>query len=142
MSKEIIDVVTPLLSLSDLNEVEACSHAEEMTFKDSLGEDTEIKVMVLGAHATSVQRDVNKQINRMRRETFKAEKSGKVAQPRDAEDDIDNGIAGIAKRVVGWSGLQEKWSPQFALQFCTQNPSFREQVREFSEDLGNFGNSK
>ena len=139
---EVENVVPKLMSLNDLNEVDACNHAEEMTFKDSLGEDTDIKLMVLGAHADLVQADLNKQIDRIRRNEFKSKKQGKIAEPNPAADDIDSGIATVAKRIVGWSGIEDKFTPQNALRLCTQNPSCRGQVSEFSENLGNFGNSK
>lgn len=134
--------------IAGLDEVNACSHAEEMTFIDpKTSEETDFIVMVLGTHAESVQDDIYKQLNRSRREEFKAKKSGKVAEPNLIEEDMGSNIASIAKRISGWTGLNNKgveipYTPRKALELCTQSPSLRTQVQEFSEDLGNFGNSK
>lgn len=136
------DTKVQAVSLSNLNEVEACSHAEEMTFKDSEGELTNIKLMVLGTHAQVVQDGIYRQIDQSNRQEFKQKKAGRVVEPALTEEHMSKSIASIALRIVGWSGISEPWTPKLALQFCTQNPSGRAQVQEFSEDLGNFGNSK
>lgn len=131
-----------------LDEVNACSHAESMIFIDPKSkEKTDFIMQVLGTHAETIQDDIYKQLNRARRDEFKAKKSGKVAEPNLIEEDIGNSISSIAKRIVGWSGLTDKgadipYSVRMALQLCTQSPSLRAQVQEFSEELGNFGNSK
>ena len=130
------------VSLSSLNVVDSCSHAEEMPFLDELGEETGITFMVLGAHAPEVQRWTNKKLNARRRQDDQREKRGKNTEVRMVEDDIEFGNELISKRIVGWTGITEEWSPQMSLQLCTQSPLAVEQVREFSEELGNFGKSK
>lgn len=134
--------VVTSVSLASLNVVDKCSHAEEMPFLDELGEETGIVFMVLGAHAPEVQKWTNKKLNARRRQDDQREKRGKNTQVREVEDDIDFGNELISKRLVGWIGIDEEWSAQTALQLCTQSPLASEQIREFSEELGNFGKSK
>jgi len=132
-----------VFSLSSMNEVEDCNHAEEMVYIDPrTDKETPFVLMVLGAQADSIQSDVFKQIDSDARRNFKAERSGKVAEPRKISDKMSEGIASIANRVVGWSGTDDIYSRDLCLKIMTNNPSLREQVQAFSEDLGNFGNSK
>jgi hypothetical protein len=142
MSKEEAVQVKSSVSLASLNVVNRCSHAEEMPFLDEMGEETGITFMVLGAHAPEVQKWTNKKLNARRRQDDQREKRGKNTEIRMVEDDIDFGNELISKRIVGWTGIDEEWSTQLSLQACTENPLIVEQVREFSEDLGNFGKSK
>lgn len=132
-----------LFSIANLNEKDDCNHAEEMVYIDPSNEkETPWVIQVLGYQADVVSRQVQKQIDREQRRKFKAEKSGKVAEPRPISEALDESYESIARCVVGWSGIKEEYSDSLCLQVVTNNESLREQIKKFSEDLGNFGNSK
>ncbi len=136
------DKKSNVISISELNLVDQCSEAVEMPFLDTTGEETGITFLVLGAHAEEIQRWTNKKLNARRRQEEMLKKRGKSSDIRPIEEDIDFGTELIARRLVGWTGIKEEWTPDLALQLCTCNPLAVEQIREFSEDLGNFGKSK
>lgn len=144
MTQKVEAVQKPeLFSLDNLNEVDACNHAEEMIYIDPRTEkETPWILMVLGYQADVLKNNVYKQLDREKRREFKAQKSGKVADPRPISDSVDDGYASIAACIVGWCGTEKQYTPALALNIITNNESVREQVKKFSDDLGNFGNSK
>ena len=104
--------------------------------------ETPWKLMVLGYQADVLKKNVYKQLDREKRREYKAQKSGKVADPRPISESVDEGYASIAACIVGWTGTDNEYTPALALNIITNNESVREQVKKFSDDLGNFGNSK
>lgn len=133
----------PVFSISGMNEKDDCNHAEEMTYIDPrTDKETPWKIEVLGYQSDAVSQQVAKQIDREQRRKFKAEKSGKIADPRPISDALEESYESIAKCVVGWSGTDEEYTPALCLQVVSNNESLRDQIKKFSEDLGNFGNSK
>lgn len=134
---------TELFSISGLNEKDDCNHAEDMVYIDPRNDkETPWVLQILGYQADAISRQVQKQIDREQRRKFKAERSGKVVDPRPISDALDESYESIAKCVVGWSGTNEEYSPSLCLQAVSNNESLRDQIKKFSEDLGNFGNGK
>ena len=131
-------MASKLISLAELDLNSQCSESFEFQVDDADGKPTDIYISVLGEHAPSVQKWVNKQLNARRRQEALQEKRGKKVDARNIEDDIEFGAEMMSKRIVGWRGITEDFSPDFALQLCMSNASITNQVREHSEDMGNF----
>lgn len=128
----------PTISLSDLNIKSKCNEPVEFEPTDSKGNGMGITVLVLGAHSDVVQKHVNKELNRRRKQDFLKAKKGKDAELVPVEEDIEFGIEATAIRIVGWEGIAEDYSPENAIVLCSVNPDICSQIREFSEDIGNF----
>jgi len=54
------------------------------------------------------------------------------------EDDLEFGIELAAKRIVGWSGIEETFTPELAFELCKTNPVIRDQVVTASEDMSHY----
>lgn len=129
------------ISLSDLNLKTKCADGYTFDFLDESGNETGVKLTVLGAHAPSVQAWVNKQLNARRKQEAMQAKRGKD-DVRSIEDDIEFGVEFMAIRIIGWEGITEPWSPENARLLCETNPAVVEQVKEASEKLANFTKGK
>lgn len=129
-----------MISLESLDLCKACDEAVSLNPLDANGEELGIELLVLGAHSQAIQDALNKKINKQRaKQAIDARSSRrKPADYTPIEDDIQFGIESVAVRIAGWSGITEEYSPEMAIKLCTINPDICRQVREFSEDIGNF----
>ena len=132
------DNVTPLFSIEDFNEIDQCKDAQPMEFKDEKGNEIGITVMVLGSQSEIVTKWRNKKLNAQRRYEDQQTKRGKNADVKPIEEDLEFGTEFTSIRIVGWTGIEEEYSPKIALRWCSVNTEIVKQVMEFSEDLGNF----
>ncbi len=130
-------MTSKLISLAGLDLNSQCSESFEFQVDDADGKPTDIYISVLGEHAPSVQKWVYKQLNARRRQDALQEKRGKKIE-RNIEEDAEFGAEMMSKRIVGWRGITEDFSPDLALKLCMQNTLITDQVREHSEDMGNF----
>ena len=126
------------VSLADLNIKTKCADGFTFPFLDDEGKNTGVEFTVLGAHAPSVQKWVNAELNARRKQDAMQAKRGKDVDVRDIEDDIEFGVEYMAIRIIGWSGITEPYSPENALRLCETNPLVVEQVKIASETLANF----
>ena len=131
-------MASKLISLAELDLNSQCSESFEFQVDDERGIPTDIYISVLGEHAPSVQKWLYKQINARRRQEALKERQGKKADVRDTREDAEFGAEMMSKRIVGWRGITEDFSPDLALKLCMQNTLITDQVREHSEDMGNF----
>lgn len=125
------------VSLADLNVQEKCAEGIEFELTTPAGKGMGVFVTVLGGHAPSVQKWVNRQINQRRAAEAIQAKRGKN-DVRPIEDDIDFGVEAISIRVTAWRGISEEFTPENALKLCTINPLIRDQIKDFSENIENF----
>ena len=132
------DDVTPLFSIEDFNEIDQCKDAQPMEFMNDKGNPTGIILMVLGSQSSIVTKWRNKKLNAQRRYEDQQNKRGKNSDVKAIEEDLDFGNEFASIRIVGWTGLEEDYTPQVALHWCSVNTEIVKQVMEFSEELGNF----
>ena len=130
------------LSLSDLNLTKKCEEGYEFEYINENGKQTGFFLTVIGAHAQEVQKWANSKLNIRRRQDAITAKRGKDIDVRDIEDDIEFGTEFMSIRIKAWRGIDEPCTPQNALLLCQTNALIVEQVKEASENLGNFGKSK
>ncbi|MDA3832282.1 MAG: hypothetical protein PF495_02695 [Spirochaetales bacterium] len=124
-------------SLSDLNTVKKCDESVVFEPVGADGKKLGFSLSVLGAHSTTVQKWVNKELNKRRRQEAVQKKRG-AADTRPVEDDIEFGYEVVAIRITGWEGITDEFTPENALLLCQTNPDICLQVREVSEDIANF----
>lgn len=130
------------LSLSDLNLTKKCEEGFEFEYLDGKGNQTGVFLTVIGAHAPEVQKWANSKLNIRRRQDAMTTKRGKDIEVRDIEDDIEFGVEFMSIRIKAWRGIDDPCTPQNALLLCQTNALVVEQVKEASENLGNFGKNK
>jgi hypothetical protein len=94
-------------------------------------------VKVLGAESEKVQAWLNNQANRIRIQSTQKTVTGKD-KVRTAEEDDEYIIESAAIRIVGWSGFEKEYSKENATWLMAKNVSFRMQVLQASNDLGNY----
>lgn len=127
------------ISISDLNLNKQCEQPAQLELIGTDGQPLGVSMMVLGAHAKQVQDFITSSINAKRaKQAMDAKFSRKKADYVKVEDDIDFSVESVAVRIVSWSGITEECNRENAVKLCTINADICSQVREFSEDLGNF----
>lgn len=127
------------ISLASLNMVKASDTPYSLDVIDEVsGASTGITLQVIGAHSEVITKLVAKAVNAKRTAEAMQVKKGKDPQPSKVEEDIDFSIELAAKRIVGWTGIEEAFSPENAFQLCKINPSIREQVVAASENPANY----
>lgn len=131
-----------LISIDDLNIQKKTERAFEFCYIDENNKETGIFFSVIGARAPVVQDWVNKKINQQRAHEKMQKKRGKDDDIRTVEEDQEFGAEMLSRRIVGWRGIAEPFSPERALTLCENNELICEQVREHSENISNFTKSK
>lgn len=133
--------VAALVSLASLNVNAACDTPFTFDFLDPDGNETGIKISVIGKESTPVKAWLKANLNKRRVVEARELKMGK-AKTRRVEDDEAFGHEYLAVRVVGWEGIKEECSLENVMTLCEINPSFVQQVELHSENLSNFMTSK
>lgn len=127
-----------VMSLSDMNIKKKCEDGYRFEYLNDEGKGTGIFFTVLGAHAPSVQKWVNNELNKRRKQEAIQAKRGKDIDVRLIEEDIEFGVEFMAIRIIGWEGITEAYTSENALMLCETNPMVVEQVKAASEALANF----
>lgn len=130
------------MKLSDLNLKEQTEKPYCMEYINEHGQPTGLFLLVIGDQSPSVQAWRNKQWNAERVHNHMNEKRGVKKDVTLIEEDIDFGTEYVSRRIVGWKGLDDPWSPEGAFRLCQINPLIMEQVKAASENIGNFTKSK
>jgi hypothetical protein len=131
------------ISLSSLNVVKASETAQKLEIIDEeTGALTGIVLDVIGSNSDKIQKIITKVANAKRQADKLAEKKGKDAPVSKVEDDIEFIQELTAARIVGWSGIEEPYSVENALELIKINPVIREQVTTFSDNVSNFVKKK
>lgn len=135
-----------MFSLSDLSATKASDEAFEFELEDVNGVGRGIILKVLGSQSEKVTTEVARLVNARRRsDAARAMRSSKKnIEFEPIESDIEFGQRLAAIRLVGWTGIQEPWSPENALTLCRSNRDISAQIIEKSDDMSNFmkGSSK
>jgi hypothetical protein len=127
------------ISLASLNAVKASDTPYSLDIIDEVsGASTGITLQVIGAHSEVITKLVAKAVNAKRTADTMQAKKGKEPVPTKVEDDIMFSIELAAKRIVGWTGIEEPFSPENAIKLCEINPAIREQVVAASENPANY----
>jgi hypothetical protein len=131
------------ISLSSLNVVKASETAQKLEIIDEeTGTLTGIVLDVIGSNSDKIQKIITKVANAKRQADKLAEKKGKDTPVSKVEDDIEFIQELTAARIVGWSGIEEPYSVENALELIKINPVIREQVTTFSDNVSNFVKKK
>lgn len=138
-----------MISLNDLNAVEACAEAFEFDYLDpATGEPTGIKFKVLGAQSNIVTKEVARLINdRRRKEAAKAAQQKLSIGPKSVdfepvESDVEFGFRLAAVRLVGWTGISDEFTPENALKLCRSNREISNLITAQSDLMSNFTKTK
>ena len=127
------------ISLKSLNVEAACDTPYDLDIVDEqTGKSTGITLKVIGAHSQVITKLVAKAVNAKRQAESQLAKKGKDVPVTKVEDDLEFGIELAAKRIVGWSGIEESFTPDLAFELCKTNPVIRDQVVAASEDMSHY----
>lgn len=131
------------LSFADLNVRKASETPFEFEYLDPDGAGTGFFLSVIGTHSdTILKASQEAEDARRKKEAFRAMKAAK-SRPDQVDvgsvvDDVEAGVKLIAKRIVGWRGIDVDYSPEKALELCQVNPLVCAQVMEASNTEGHF----
>jgi hypothetical protein len=127
------------ISLSALNVEKACDTPFTLSIIDEQsGKATGIEIDIIGAHSKVIADLVAKAVNGKRTAAAMAAKKGKDTPADKVEDDIAFSYELAAKRIVGWRGIEEPFTPELAFELVKTNPQIREQIMQSSENMANF----
>jgi hypothetical protein len=127
------------ISLSSLNIEKASDTPFKLAIIDEQsGQPTGIEIDIIGEHSKVIADLVAKAVNGKREAARIAAKKGKDAPTEKVEDDILFGYELAAKRIVGWSGIEESFTAENALELVKTNPVIREQIMTASGVVTNF----
>ena len=127
------------ISLSSLNVEKASDTPYTLAIIDEQsGQATGIEIDIIGEHSKTIADLVAKAVNGKREAARIAAKKGKDAPADKVEDDLLFGFELAAKRIVGWKGIEEEYTPENALTLVRTNPQIREQIMAASGNVSNF----
>jgi hypothetical protein len=127
------------ISLSSLNVEKASDTPFTLAIIDeSTGVATGIEIDIIGEHSKTIADLVAKAVNGKREAARMATKKGKDVPADKVEDDLLFGYELAAKRIVGWVGIEEAFTPELALELVKTNPTIREQIMTASGNVSNF----
>lgn len=134
--------VKPMLSMASLNATKQCENEFTFPFVNENGEETSFMITVIGDQASSIKQAIYKKINRERTQDAIIAKRGKDVPVKPVENLINDGNEGVAACIVGWSGIQESYTPELAVELVANNKLIFDQVQAASANLANFTVSK
>jgi hypothetical protein len=127
------------ISLSSLNVEKASDTPYTLSIIDEQsGQATGIEIDIIGEHSKVIADLIAKAVNGKREAARIAAKKGKDAPADKVEDDLLFGFELAAKRIVGWKGIEEDFTPENALTLVRTNPTIREQIMQASGNVANF----
>lgn len=127
------------ISLSSLNVEKASDTPFTLAIIDEQsGQDTGIEIDIIGEHSKTIANLVAKAVNGKREAARIAAIKRKDVPADKVEDDLLFGYELAAKRIVGWKGIEEEFTPENALTLVRTNPSIREQIMTGSSNVSNF----
>lgn len=119
-----------MISLDSLNSSKASGTPFEFEYKFSNGNGTGVFLSVLGDESEVV---CVEQAALMAGERVRA-----AADPSYEIDPVKIGQKMAAIRLIGWRGIEEKYSPENAITLCMSNRTICDQIINHSKQLGNF----
>lgn len=119
-----------MINLESLNSVKASETPFEFEYKFSNGKATGVFLSVLGEESESV---CVEQAALMAYERVRS-----AADPAYEIHPAKLGQRMSAIRLVGWRGIEEKYTPENALTLCMSNRTICDQIMQQSKQLGNF----
>ncbi len=127
------------ISLSSLNIEKASDTPYSLEIIDEQsGQPTGITIDIIGEHSKVIADLIAKAVNGKREAARIAAKKGKDAPADKVEDDLLFGFELAAKRIIGWKGIEEDFTPENALTLVRTNPTIREQIMQASGNVANF----
>ena len=131
------------VSLASLDARKASSTGSEFEYMLNGIDHTGVFLTVLGAQDDGVSSFVNQKADEQRQRTAILEQRNKGSRAQSADytpiaDDLTLGAELAAKRLIGWRGLDDEFTPANALMLCGINSELAQQVLEHSNDMGNF----
>lgn len=128
------------ISLDSLNVVKASAAPFTLDIVDDAGNKLGFSLDVIGSNSEVITKFFAKAMNARRTAEDMQRKKGKDVQVTKVEDDIAFANELAAKRIVGWNGIDDEFSPERAIKLIETNPMVREQVMNASDDIRNFTN--
>jgi hypothetical protein len=119
-----------MINIDSLNSIKACETPYEFEYKFGNGKGTGVFLSVLGDESEAVAVEQNA--------LMAGERVRMAADPSYEIDPAKLGQKMAAIRLIGWRGIEEKYTPENALKLCMSNRTLCDQVVQASKQLGNF----
>lgn len=131
-------------SLQELDATAAAAEAIEFEYIGPAGNETGIFFSIIGGHSEVVTAATAELQNERRRKAAAREVQQLIGTGSNKvefdkfEDDVAYGQRMAAKRLVGWRGINDDFTPESALRLCKSNAHIAAFITRCSEELGNF----
>jgi len=131
-----------LVTFESFNATKLCENNFTFPILDHNGDETTLKITVIGDQSKTVKDAIYKKINKERQQEALLKKKGKDVPVKDIKDVIDENMEGFAACIVGWTGIDVEYSPENAFELISNSQLVLEQVKEAASNLSNFTKSK
>ena len=133
---------TPV-DITSFDAVAECEGGQEFELKDKDGmTGTGITLVILGKHADTVNKWINKIVNASIREQQIAARKGKQVEPKSIDEVREQNIDGAVIRVTGWKNVKQPFTADLLKTQLKRNPHWVDQIIEESDNLGNFSKAQ
>lgn len=130
--------IPALLSLAAFNATQICEKTYTFPLIGFDGAETSVLLTIKGSEAKSVKDAIYKKLDKKRRqEKIDAERNKKPAFVETEVLVLDQKES-VAMCIVGWTGLDEEFSPELALQLVANSDLVLQQVKDNAETVSNF----
>ena len=126
------------ISILSFNAVEDCAKGYELEMKNPYGDSLGFNLTIIGKHSDAVVNWVNGIVNKATVDAEIARRKGKPEAAKTMQELRAQNIEGAIIRVIGWSGVEQKFDKALLKTAIENNPHWVEQIVEASDDLGNF----
>lgn len=121
--------ITAFDGVSDHNE------SQPLALLDARDKEIGITLYVLGRHSDVVTKLEAKH----HRRTMAALQASMRGRKNEEDDIIDRDVESSCARVTAWEGVKQPFNKELLASALRRNPSWRDQIFEFSNNLGNYG---
>ena len=131
-----------MASIKDFDAVAKSANSYEFEFIDEHGKNSGFFITIIGAQSESVTKRHLARLNKERQTNRELIRRGKEEILKPMEEVLDDFAGDVAACIVGWRGVEEKYTPELAFQVLKNNELIYEQVKKESQNLANFTKSK
>lgn len=132
--------MTKSVSIDDLglNAVADSDQPKPMPVFNTRGQETVLKLLVLGKFATAVEKSNAKFFQKYQKDIEMAKRKNNKTPAMTYEEAQREDLTAVMARVAGWEGVAEEYTEDGLRKLLTANPYIKGDIVEFSDDLTNF----
>ena len=126
------------IDILSFNTVADCGNGFDLEMKNAYGDSLGFSLKIIGKHSDAVVNWVNSIVNKATVDAEIARRKGKPEATKTMQELRAQNIEGALVRVIGWSGVEQKFDKGLLKTAIENNPHWIDQIIEASDDLGNF----